>query len=75
MPEVLCAATAGATGAFAGNPGDLAMVRMQAPSVDEAHRFHVWFHENQCLQKIYQNHRFLLVSLDFDADGGYWWMF
>eukprot|EP00448_Togula_jolla_P003892 CAMPEP_0170597972 /NCGR_PEP_ID=MMETSP0224-20130122/15994_1 /TAXON_ID=285029 /ORGANISM="Togula jolla, Strain CCCM 725" /LENGTH=323 /DNA_ID=CAMNT_0010922483 /DNA_START=59 /DNA_END=1030 /DNA_ORIENTATION=+ len=28
--KVLCAATAGAVGAFAGNPGDLAMVRMQA---------------------------------------------
>ena len=28
--QVICAAVAGATGAFAGNPGDLAMVRMQA---------------------------------------------
>lgn len=28
--KVICAATAGAMGAFAGNPGDLAMVRMQA---------------------------------------------
>lgn len=28
--KVVCAAFAGATGAFAGNPGDLAMVRMQA---------------------------------------------
>ncbi|CAE7247020.1 PUMP5 [Symbiodinium sp. CCMP2592] len=28
--KVICAAVAGATGAFAGNPGDLAMVRMQA---------------------------------------------
>ena len=41
-PQVLCAAAAGATGAFAGNPGDLAMVRMQAPclqKLDVAHRF------------------------------------
>ena len=30
LEKVLCAAVAGATGAFAGNPGDLAMVRMQA---------------------------------------------
>ena len=30
IEKVLCAAVAGATGAFAGNPGDLAMVRMQA---------------------------------------------
>ena len=29
LEKVLCAAVAGATGAFAGNPGDLAMVRMQ----------------------------------------------
>ena len=32
IEKVLCAAVAGATGAFAGNPGDLAMVRMQARS-------------------------------------------
>jgi len=32
MTKVLCAATSGAVGAFAGNPGDLAMVRMQADS-------------------------------------------
>jgi solute carrier family 25 oxoglutarate transporter 11 len=30
LTKVLCAATSGAIGAFAGNPGDLAMVRMQA---------------------------------------------
>uniref|UniRef100_A0A6T9Q0D6 Mitochondrial dicarboxylate carrier n=1 Tax=Alexandrium catenella TaxID=2925 RepID=A0A6T9Q0D6_ALECA len=30
MSKVVCAAAAGAIGAFAGNPGDLAMVRMQA---------------------------------------------
>ncbi|CAJ1433574.1 unnamed protein product [Effrenium voratum] len=30
IEKVGCAAVAGATGAFAGNPGDLAMVRMQA---------------------------------------------
>ncbi|CAK9099278.1 unnamed protein product [Durusdinium trenchii] len=30
VEKVVCAAVAGATGAFAGNPGDLAMVRMQA---------------------------------------------
>jgi solute carrier family 25 oxoglutarate transporter 11 len=30
LTKVVCAAGAGATGAFAGNPGDVAMVRMQA---------------------------------------------
>lgn len=30
VTKVVCAATSGAIGAFAGNPGDLAMVRMQA---------------------------------------------
>jgi len=30
LTKVVCAATSGAIGAFAGNPGDLAMVRMQA---------------------------------------------
>jgi len=30
LMKVVCAASAGAIGAFAGNPGDLAMVRMQA---------------------------------------------
>merc|ERR550532_2138596 len=30
VSKVVCAASAGAIGAFAGNPGDLAMVRMQA---------------------------------------------
>jgi len=30
LTKVVCAAAAGATGAFVGNPGDLAMVRMQA---------------------------------------------
>lgn len=40
LEKVLCAAVAGATGAFAGNPGDLAMVRMQVwPFSDSAEAF------------------------------------
>ena len=70
LPQVLCAATAGATGAFAGTPGDLAMVRMQAWS----HRFF--------LQKLdAAGHIFLIfflmmfmLALDFDANGCKWWM-